>query len=82
LRGEKGTWYLRDVGLPLAGALSVALIGRWLIPRDASEFVLIALLALVSLMTLIAAAMLTPLTQEWLRRRLSVRRSVKGQYAE
>jgi O-antigen/teichoic acid export membrane protein len=82
LRSEKRAWYTRDVGLPLAGALSVALVGRWLFPAEGSAPLTIATLALVSLSTLVAAAMLTPLTRTWLRKKLFQKHSPEETYAD
>lgn len=70
LRGEMRAWYLRDVGLPLLGALSIALAGRLLFPVHVSGSVLAVALALVSLATLGGAGVLTPLTREWVQKRL------------
>ena len=82
LHGEKQAWYIRDVGLPLAAALGVVLVGRWLFPTDASAPATIAMLTLVSLATLIAAAMLTPLAREWLKRKVFQRGTPKETYAD
>ncbi len=77
LHEEKRIWYTRDVGLPLAGALSVALVGRWLFPTHASMPITIGGLALVSLSTLAIASMLTPLTYGWLQMNVLPRRFAK-----
>lgn len=66
LRGEQRAWYARDIGLPFAGALSVALIGRWLFPTGAPLLVTIGGLAAVSLLAFAAACLLAPLTNAWL----------------
>jgi O-antigen/teichoic acid export membrane protein len=70
LRGERRTWYIQDVGLPLAGALCITLLGRWIFPTDAPVPGTVAALGAVALSSLAAAAILTPLTRTWLRQRL------------
>ena len=78
LHGEKRAWYVQDVGLPLAGALSVALIGRWLFPAHASLPVALAMVLCIALSTVVAAAIVTPLTREWLQRYSILSRFVPG----
>ncbi len=66
MRGEKRKWYIYDVGLPLAGALIVALVGRWLFPSNASILVSVGCLMVVSLSSLLATCILTPITRNWM----------------
>lgn len=66
LKGEKASWYLRDVGLPLAGALAVAVLGRIVFPTQASTAVTLVWLAGVSALTLAASALAAPFIRWWL----------------
>ena len=77
LRGDQGRWYLQDVGLPLVGALGVALLGRWVFPTSAPAPVMVAALGVVSLSTLASAALFAPLTRTWLRQRLPIHSAIK-----
>jgi O-antigen/teichoic acid export membrane protein len=69
LKGEKRTWYVRDIGVPLAGIVSVALVERFLFPTGQSWPVTVAGLMVVLFSAAIAACLLTPITQEWIQRR-------------
>lgn len=64
LKHEKMRWYLQDVGLPLIGALSVALLGRWLIPGPTSIIITIISVMLTSALTLLVAGGLTFFTNK------------------
>ncbi len=82
LRGEQCRWYTRDVGLPLVGPLAVALLGRRLFPIHPSTSVILGGLTLVSCAALLAACILTPLTRDWLAKRLLPGRFAKEHYAD
>lgn len=69
LPGEKLRWYLYDVGVPLTGALGVAVSARWLFPTTGSLLTVAGLLAVVSFFGLLVTAMLTPVVRTWLRQR-------------
>jgi hypothetical protein len=60
LRGEQRRWYVEDIGLPLAAALVTAGLGRSLINTQASRFSMLLGIAVVSLLTLAAAAIAAP----------------------
>jgi len=66
LQGEMRRWFTEDVGLPLAGALFVAGIGRWLIVSPMTPMVAFASLSIVLLGSLAAAALASPQTRLWL----------------
>jgi O-antigen/teichoic acid export membrane protein len=68
LKGELRRWYLADVGLPLLGCLTIALLGRWWFPANASIAMMIIWLAFISASALLGAAS----TTFWLRRRYSL----------
>lgn len=82
LRGEKRRWYLGDVGLPLVGTLSVALLGRWLLPADPAALATIVGLGCIFVLTLAASCLLTPFTRSWLRSTLPWGRLEREQYAD
>jgi O-antigen/teichoic acid export membrane protein len=77
LRSEKWYWYTRDVGLPLAGTVGIALAARSLFPTDAPSLLTVGGLASVALLLLMSACMLTPLTIQWIRTRLNTKRAKK-----
>lgn len=60
LTNEKWRWYFVDIGVPLSGALSVALIWRIFMPAGMSRYAMFAYLAGVSITALISSAVLTP----------------------
>jgi O-antigen/teichoic acid export membrane protein len=63
LKGEKWQWYFIDVGIPLLGALTVALLWRIFVPDGMSRYLMLAYLAGVSITTLISSAIVTPYTR-------------------
>lgn len=82
LRGEQRYWYVRDVGLPMASALIVGVIGRWLFPAHASTPVMLAGLALVFSLMLLGTAIVTPFTHEFLMKRILPPRVPEGMHAD
>jgi hypothetical protein len=82
LSHEKLRWYGEDVGLPLSGALGVAVIGRVLFPASSSLAVVIGLLAVVSVLGLVVTSLLTPITRTWLWNTLRSHRSMKEVLAD
>jgi O-antigen/teichoic acid export membrane protein len=60
LRGERATWCLRDVGLPLIASLAVAVPARLLVAPRSGQLPALAWLAAIGLLTLTAAAFATP----------------------
>lgn len=66
---EKMRWYTRDVGLPLLGTLLVAVSARFLLPEGLSRPLLAVCIGVIALLTIAAAALLTPFTAWWLRQR-------------
>ncbi len=67
LKDQLFRWYYQDVGLPLTGALGVALLGRYLFPGQASVPVQLSLLAVIFLGAALAAVCATPLRPILLR---------------
>lgn len=63
LKGEQWRWFFKDVGVPLAAALTTALIWRICLPNEMSRYVMFASLAGVSITTLISSAIVTPYTR-------------------
>jgi O-antigen/teichoic acid export membrane protein len=59
LKNEKSTWYIRDVGLPLVGALGVALLGKWLFFSPNIIETVIYIFAIFGI-SILAAALTTP----------------------
>lgn len=70
LPSEKWKWYLNDVCLPLAASITVAGLGRLLIGYQMSQYKTVFLIFIVSISTLAASAMTTPVTKTWLLNRL------------
>lgn len=66
LRHEMWKWYWQDVFVPLLTVLLVAGAGRAFFPGDASQFMILFSLAIISLLTLVFAAINTAATREWL----------------
>ena len=66
LRGQMRRWFTEDVGLPLAGALFVVGLGRWLIVSPMTPMVAFASLSVVLLGSLAAAFLAAPQTRLWL----------------
>jgi len=77
LKGEKGRWYLNDVAVPLIIAVTVAAIWRLLIPDEMSKVAIFIYLAGVSVTTLIATAVATSVTRQWIYQKFVM---LKGSY--
>ncbi len=58
LRGQYGRWLYEDVCLPLGGALGVAAVAYWLIPKHLSRLELLAYLSAAGLSAVAATAAL------------------------
>jgi O-antigen/teichoic acid export membrane protein len=78
LRGEKWRWYGEDVGLPLTAALLAAGLGRWLLPKGLGLPGTLAWLAGVSILTLLASGLATPLMRGWAIQRIAKLKLVYG----
>ena len=63
MKKEKLRWYYEDIGIPLLGAFSVALIARLLFPEHVSRLVTLSLLFTVFAAVLSVSAMVTPFTR-------------------
>ena len=68
LKTEKWDWYLKDFAIPLTGALVVALPSYFWHPELKSSFVQLIWLALTLVVSWAAAALLTPVSRETLKR--------------
>lgn len=68
LKGEAFRWFVKDVGIPLAGSLIIAGSARLILEdfSSFSRFVSAALLLLVLLLAVIGAAMCTPATRDFI----------------
>ena len=66
LKEEKWRWYLKDVGLPLIASLIIAGLGRLFMLDQMSQIMTVFYLIIISTLTLLAAAFVTPTTREWL----------------
>jgi O-antigen/teichoic acid export membrane protein len=66
LRGEQWRWYTVDVGRPLAAALPVVALARWLLPGGISHVMTLLYLVSVSAITLIVTALAAPQIRVWL----------------
>jgi O-antigen/teichoic acid export membrane protein len=69
LPSEKWRWYFEDVGLPFGVALLFAGVMRLIVPLPVHSFALVACIAMISLITLGATAIATPVTREWIHAR-------------
>jgi O-antigen/teichoic acid export membrane protein len=67
LREQRRAWYLRDIGLPLAGALAGALPLRWLMSGQRSAALTLALVLAAAVATLVVSASAAPLTRQWIK---------------
>ncbi|MBI5251277.1 MAG: oligosaccharide flippase family protein [Desulfomonile tiedjei] len=60
LKGEERTWYVSDVGLPLFSALAVVYLGRCLAPDKMTMVTTLMYLALVLIVSMVAASLAGP----------------------
>jgi len=60
LRGNTWRWYWEDVGLPLAGALALGAMGRFMMPAPGSAWASLLFLTGVYSLALVAASLLAP----------------------
>lgn len=67
LRNEKWRWYFEDVGLPFGVALLVAGSLRFTISTPLHNLSLGACIVVISAITLMAAALVTPVTRDWIQ---------------
>ncbi|MFC5526636.1 lipopolysaccharide biosynthesis protein [Rhodanobacter ginsengisoli] len=70
LRGEMARWYVRDMLPPAIAAAACVLVVGKLLPALSRSYEGIFLLAMVSVATLLSAALAAPLVREMLRRQL------------
>jgi len=66
LKGETLRWFTKDVGLPLAGTVVAASIGRVFINRPLPPFETFAALALILACSVTSAALATPAFRTWI----------------
>jgi O-antigen/teichoic acid export membrane protein len=59
LRGEMKRWFVYDTGLPLAAGLSVAILGRLLLPEGLSRSGLLGIVGFIGFLALLATAAMT-----------------------
>ena len=71
LRTEKWAWYRTDVIIPLAGAVSVACLCRWVMPVDLGRIGELCVLIVSSGLALIVAAVAAPLIRVQLSRMIN-----------
>ncbi|MCL0034117.1 oligosaccharide flippase family protein [Thermodesulfovibrionales bacterium] len=71
LKGEQWRWYLNDVGIPLLASLSTVILWRLFMPDDMSRLAMFIYLAGISITTLFASAVATPVTRQWINHRLT-----------
>ena len=64
---DRWRWYVKDVGYPLAAALLVAGVGRWLFPGALSRPLTSAALIVTGLATLLASLLTAAPIREWIR---------------
>jgi len=71
MRGEMGRWFLQDMLPPFAAAAAAATLGRWLAPAMTRNIGGMLQLAVVSAITLAAAALASPATRSFFMTRLA-----------
>jgi O-antigen/teichoic acid export membrane protein len=65
LNTEKWRWYFKDVGLPFVVAVLVAGTFRLFLPIPINDYAIVAMIAMISLVTLGSTAAIIPVTREW-----------------
>ncbi|MCL5884342.1 MAG: oligosaccharide flippase family protein [Deltaproteobacteria bacterium] len=68
LKGEVSRWFVKDVGIPLAGSLTIVGIARLIFPafEPHGRFIVGSLLLLAFVLTVSGTAMCTPATREFI----------------
>jgi O-antigen/teichoic acid export membrane protein len=69
LKGEQWRWYLNDVGIPLLAAFSAALLWRLFMPDEMPRLAMFMCLTAVSATTLLASAVATAVTRQWINQK-------------
>ena len=72
LRSEKWRWYWQDVGIPLAVSILIAGTGRIFFSGSMSQFMMLLYLTIVSVLTVLITAIITPVTRVWLLKHLLI----------
>lgn len=72
MRGEMGKWYLQDILPPFIAAATIGLFMRWLIPTLSRNLHGVLQLALISGITLCAAAIASPAVRSIARKKLLI----------
>jgi len=70
LRKEKWRWYWQGVLIPIAMALIITAFGRLFINSSMPQITLLIYLLIISALTIVMAAIITPVTREWFIRQL------------
>jgi O-antigen/teichoic acid export membrane protein len=78
LQTEKWRWYAQDVMMPLAAALSVAGLCRWIIPTYTNKLLELSALALIGGGVLLCAALSAPMVRRQLAAHMPGRTRVAG----
>jgi O-antigen/teichoic acid export membrane protein len=72
LKGEQWHWYINDVGVTILAALIVALSWRMLVPDEMSRLAMFIYLVCISITTLLASAVATTVTRQWINQKFSM----------
>jgi hypothetical protein len=72
LKGEQWRWYINDVGVTILAALIVALSWRMLVPDEMSRLAMFIYLVCISITTLLASAVATTVTRQWINQKFSM----------
>jgi O-antigen/teichoic acid export membrane protein len=67
LKGELWRWYLEDLLLPFSGAFAVALLGKLFLTSNTTGFAKVITLAIITLASFTAAALLTKATRNYFK---------------
>lgn len=70
LPNEKWKWYRDDVGLPILGAISAGILGRFIFVGETSQIVMILQLGILFTAIFLATCFITPYTRNWVTSRL------------
>ncbi len=61
LQREKWDWYVHDVGVPTIAALTVALVGKFIMPSNLASFLQILYIVIVGVLSFLAAVFVAPM---------------------
>ena len=78
LKGEQWRWYFNDVGIPLLAAFSTTLVLRLFMPVGMSRLTMLIYLGCISTTTLLASAVATTVTRQWINQKFVMLKVLYG----